>query len=916
MTWTTRGTGLGLVVIGGSPLRPPRRRRAAQFGSIRARRIVRGTCGLRASPIFAHFPPHDRFSLAGCSQVTYEYFRDTGSCTPLEMAMACNNLCPAAGAADYKYTCGGGHTGSDTDDVFHPVGSNWRGTVYLHSSLQWPLFFLIISVILGAFFKCAFDAFAIPYTVGLLVVFTIVGIIAGTLESETFCPHHAWKFDRNHNGEISRAEWDEFRGVGYNPGSFCFKGDVVGTRLDDAYKSKRVCGTGTAEPRGVNADASECMYTFDNLDVAFKLSGMHTYQVNGHQYNNSVLSADELWTGRCNLFRDMVSLTDMDPHMILTVFLPALLFESAAFGVDMGIFWKQKGQILMMAFPAMITASMVTGLLIWAMFPDWTYWVCWLIGVITSATDPVAVVALLKDLGAAKTLGTLIEGESLLNDGSAVVLFTWVRASIGYDVTTYAPGWMHLDIGADGKPIRYTGDVVINFVVVVAQMLVFGVIFGLMFGYVTRQLLRFVYNDRFIEGTLIIGMSYLCFWIGELIVGTSAVIAVVVMGLYFNLHKSAMSPDVLHYMHHFYEMIAHILNTVIFAIAGTKLGTLLSDRHLREIGSNLGWGKIIAIYPIVLFTRGLAILIFSPALKYWGTKATWQEMVVCWWGGLRGSVGLALALVVAHTEYDANMWGPTNTQTGEITDTLDCRDQPMMVLWMNLVVVAFTVWINGVTMAPLMKILKLTKIPEDRRFQLNTAYLQMKKDSDAYFKKLTQDRWAHAGADWDYVQNKMVKHYTHLFHDIKDHERAAWMAVLCLERASYLAQFEEGILSDHGFEELEAFMAGVTAQAGVTKTEDLSELYDHKFRKLLKHLDREKPSVAHKKLVYEIFVAYHNAQEEAKHVMHLFEEAVHFQKAVSSTPSLPPPLLTTRPAPRHPYKKTSVTLPPLPSKPF
>ena len=89
-------------------------------------------------------------------------------------------------------------------------------------------------------------------------------------------------------------------------------------------------------------------------------------------------------------------------------------------------------------------------------------------------------------------------------------------------------------------------------------------------------------------------------------------------------------------------------------------------------------------------------------------------------------------------------------------------------------------------------------------------------------------------------------------------------------------------------------MAGVTAQAGVTKTEDLSELYDHKFRKLLKHLDREKPSVAHKKLVYEIFVAYHNAQEEAKHVMHLFEEAVHFQKAVSSTPLPPPPLLTTR----------------------
>ena len=71
-----------------------------------------------------------------------------------------------------------------------------------------------------------------------------------------------------------------------------------------------------------------------------------------------------------------------------------------------GIFLKQLPQILLMAFPAMIVASVLTALCIFALAPaTWTFWVCWLIGVILSATDPVAVVALLKELGAAKSLG-------------------------------------------------------------------------------------------------------------------------------------------------------------------------------------------------------------------------------------------------------------------------------------------------------------------------------------------------------------------------------------------------------------------------------------------------------------------------------------------------------------------------------
>ena len=178
--------------------------------------------------------------------------------------------------------------------------------------------------------------------------------------------------------------------------------------------------------------------------------------------------------------------------------------------------------------------------------------------------------------GASKALATLIEGESLLNDGSAVVLFVWVRAAIGYSYSDEPPRWMDVRD-------RYTGQVGTNFVVVVAQMLLFGVVYGVAFGFTTKYMLKFVYNDKFIESSFVLGMSYLCFWMGELICGTSAVLAVVIMGLYINMNRSAISPNTLHFLHQFYEMIAHMLNTLIFSIAGSKLGLLFMDNALAEV---------------------------------------------------------------------------------------------------------------------------------------------------------------------------------------------------------------------------------------------------------------------------------------------------------------------------------------------
>ena len=228
---------------------------------------------------------------------------------------------------------------------------------------------------------------------------------------------YALLHDNNQDGVVSRAEWDEFICAGCHNNSIC---------MSSAWFT---CGDGSAD------GGPACRYSFEYLDSPFKVTAMLAEQISmpsgshrrslsdsssassGGSASGSAqdrtsgdgsLSADELWTPSCNLLLDMLSLKDIDPHVMLVVFLPALLFESACFGIDMGIFRRQLSQILIMAFPAMALASGITALCLYALAPSsWTFWVCWLIGIIASATDPVAVVALLKELGAAKTLGTL-----------------------------------------------------------------------------------------------------------------------------------------------------------------------------------------------------------------------------------------------------------------------------------------------------------------------------------------------------------------------------------------------------------------------------------------------------------------------------------------------------------------------------
>mmetsp|Transcript_42079 Transcript_42079/g.127635 ORF Transcript_42079/g.127635 Transcript_42079/m.127635 type:complete len:354 (+) Transcript_42079:213-1274(+) len=262
---------------------------------------------------------------------------------------------------------------------------------------------------------------------------------------------------------------------------------------------------------------------------------------------------DERWEDA--LQKSVMELGNMDPHLMLHIFLPPIIFESAA-SMEWHLFERSKWFIMVLAGPGLLLASVLTGQVLNAMLGnsgkfsnveygpqclnnEWPAQAGLMLGVILSATDPVAVVSLLKELGCKASLSTVIEGESLLNDGTALVMFTILVKIIEGDDSD---GW---------------GDYIWTFV----KMSFGGAMFGTAFAVVIVKWLGTIFNDAMSEITITLSAAYLCFFIAEYFLHISGVLAVVCLGLYFGHYgKTSVSPEVAHFLEEFWEMLAFFVS--------------------------------------------------------------------------------------------------------------------------------------------------------------------------------------------------------------------------------------------------------------------------------------------------------------------------------------------------------------------
>lgn len=186
-----------------------------------------------------------------------------------------------------------------------------------------------------------------------------------------------------------------------------------------------------------------------------------------------------------------------------------------------------------------------------------------LYGAIISATDPVAVVALLKELGASKKLSTLIEGESLLNDGTAMVAFFVIMDFVKGDPS-------------NPESLPGASDVFKKFICLAGG----GAALGMLFGVIASYILTKIFNNFVLEVNTTIVICYIMFYLAEFVeLGFSGILSLVAFGLYMTYSgKTKISVESQHALHHVWGYIGFAAETLIFILSGIIIG----DRFLGE----------------------------------------------------------------------------------------------------------------------------------------------------------------------------------------------------------------------------------------------------------------------------------------------------------------------------------------------
>ncbi|MEJ2724734.1 MAG: Na+/H+ antiporter [Deltaproteobacteria bacterium] len=309
------------------------------------------------------------------------------------------------------------------------------------------------------------------------------------------------------------------------------------------------------------------------------------------------------------------------PHLtkdlLYTIFLPGLLFE-AAFHIDFQQFWRNRLSIASLAVPGVVAATALTTVILTPVADaldyvqnfSWRY--ALVFGALIAATDPIAVVAIFKELGAPKRLSILIEGESLLNDGTGIVFFT-LSLSVATGVHTAVSG------------------LALDFFKIVGFGLLFGGVVGVVVSQVTKQI-----NEPMIEITLTTIAAYGAFVAAEHF-GYSGVIATVTAGMTCGNYgaRVGMSPSTRLAIESFWEYVAFALNSIVFLLIGFEV-------HIRDLASS--WQMILVAYLAVTVGRALVIFTVSTLLRRSRERIPWSWSVIVTWGGLRGALPMVLAL--------------------------------------------------------------------------------------------------------------------------------------------------------------------------------------------------------------------------------------------------------------------------------
>lgn len=364
----------------------------------------------------------------------------------------------------------------------------------------------------------------------------------------------------------------------------------------------------------------------------------------------------------------------IEPNLVFFLFLPPLLYE-AAWQVSWKAFWRQRWLILGFAFPIVILTSCVVALAASAFIPGFTLALGFLLGGIVSPPDAVSASSIMRRVGAPKSLVSLVEGESLLNDASSLIVLRFALAAV-------ITGQFHFQHAAA------------SFCLVI----VMGVAIGLGVGLVFYGIHRFLPTTAGIDVVLTLVAPY-CMYYGAEHFHFSGVLAVVGGGLFLSSRRDSL----LNYRTRLegvnvWNNLVFVLNGLIFLLIGLGLPAVVRQLGEVSLGRAVGYGLLISF--VLIVTRLACTLGTSALMTFLGRfvpvsdpNPGWRGPVAFGWAGMRGVVSLAAALSI-----------PLFIREGQ---PFPHRD---LILFITFVVILVTLVFQGLTLPWLIRVVK----PEDK----------------------------------------------------------------------------------------------------------------------------------------------------------------------------------------------------------
>ncbi len=316
----------------------------------------------------------------------------------------------------------------------------------------------------------------------------------------------------------------------------------------------------------------------------------------------------------------------VNPVIVFNLFLPPILF-SAAYFTSWPDFKFNLRPITLLAFGLVITTTVVVAVLTKLVIPGFTWGEGFLLGAIVSPTDASSAVAIIKKLGAPKRLITLLEGESLVNDATALILFRFSLASI-----MLGPVSLGAAIG--------------HFIVVILGGAAVGFILGYLSVFIVKRI-----NDARAETTLTFITAFASYFIAEHF-HVSGVISTVVAGIYFGLRFPEYAPSQTRVnATASWNTLLFIVNGFVFTLIGLELPWILKSLRSYPLSDLLFYGSMVTlaiiavrvawVFPAAYFPR-----VLIPAIAKRDPLPPWQMLFTLGWSGMRGIVSLAAVLAI------------------------------------------------------------------------------------------------------------------------------------------------------------------------------------------------------------------------------------------------------------------------------